>query len=242
MTKRPVLSILAALILFFSCSSTVNADSSFWTLLFKAPGLLEQAYSYKDELSSYLYILDEIKQGRPLAGSSGVEGVSDQVVSSVLSVDEVVSEPTTTTTPTFMPAPTEVAVKTSDTPTPSKVPAVASTGHAQFIMGQINAFRSQNGMSVAATDANTCSFAALRAKELSASFSHSGFSSRRDSGSLPYPSWSYVTENIAMNSDYKDVFNQWKNSSGHANNMLGDTPYICVRKFGDYYAMEGLRP
>jgi uncharacterized protein YkwD len=97
-----------------------------------------------------------------------------------------------------------------------------------FILSQINKYRTGNNIAPASKDSHTCSFASLRARELATAFSHDGFTQRKNTGTLPYPSWSNVTENIAMNSNYKDVINQWLNSAGHAQNMLADTPlYLC---------------
>ncbi|MBA3723424.1 MAG: CAP domain-containing protein [Candidatus Levybacteria bacterium] len=111
-----------------------------------------------------------------------------------------------------------------------------------FIMHEINAFRSKNGLSSVTTNAQVCAFAATRAQEITASFNHDGFQSRADAKTLPYSNWSNVTENIAMTSNYKDVVNMWENSAGHAANMRADTPFVCVRQQGNYFAYQGMKP
>ena len=109
-------------------------------------------------------------------------------------------------------------------------------------MGKINEYRASVGLPSVKTDKYTCEFAVTRAAEIVNNFNHDGFQNRVNSKTLPYPSFSSVTENIAMTSNYKDVVNMWINSSGHAANMRKDTPYVCVEKIGNYYAYEGWRP
>lgn len=111
-----------------------------------------------------------------------------------------------------------------------------------LIMQKINEYRVQNGLYKVKTNQETCSFAQKRAQEIASSFSHDGFRSRFDNKTLPYASYSEVTENIAMTSDYKEVVNMWINSSGHAENMRRDTPFVCVAQNGNYFAYEGWKP
>ena len=59
---------------------------------------------------------------------------------------------------------------------------------------------------------------------------------------LDYHSWSKVTENIAETPNYAEVVNLWANSPGHAENMRADTPFVCVRQAGNYFAYEGMKP
>lgn len=101
-------------------------------------------------------------------------------------------------------------------------------------MDKINAYRATRGLSPVQEHPDVCAYAELRAKELVKSFSHNGTSH-------PYK-YSLVTENIAMTTNPSEVFDLWKNSPGHAENMRKDTPYVCVRSSGDYYAYEGWRP
>lgn len=108
-------------------------------------------------------------------------------------------------------------------------------------MDAINAYRVSNGLAKVSQDPLTCSFATTRAKEIASNFNHDGFTSRINNHTLPYPSYHEITENIVMTSDYKEVVTIWINSPGHAENMRKDTPFVCVAKFGDYYAYEGLR-
>lgn len=129
------------------------------------------------------------------------------------------------------------------TETPSPADTTAPTSDAMsFIMTEINKYRSAQGLSSVQTNAETCSFAATRAAEIISSFNHDGFQNRITDKTLPYKSWSNVTENIAMTSNYKDVVTMWINSPGHAANMRSDTPFVCVRQSGNYFAYEGMRP
>ena len=109
-------------------------------------------------------------------------------------------------------------------------------------MTKINEYRKSQGLSEVKTDQYTCDFAKTRAGEIATSFNHDGFRSRINNKSLPYPSYSQVTENIAMTSNYQDVVNMWISFSGHAENMRKDTPYVCVERNDNYYAYEGWRP
>jgi uncharacterized protein YkwD len=109
-------------------------------------------------------------------------------------------------------------------------------------MNGINDYRKSQGLGSVQTDSNTCNFADTRAKEITSGFNHNGFDQRAASKTLPYPSYHYVTENIAMTSNYKDVVNMWVNSPPHAANMRADTPYVCVSQSGNYFAYEGWRP
>lgn len=108
-------------------------------------------------------------------------------------------------------------------------------------MNAINSYRSSQGLAKVSQDPLTCSFAATRAKEIASNFNHDGFTNRINSHALPYPSYHEITENIVMTSDYKEVVSIWINSPGHAENMRKDTPFVCVAKYGNYYAYEGLR-
>lgn len=139
--------------------------------------------------------------------------------------------PLPTTTPT--PKPT---VKPNPTNTPG------ATNVQEFIMNKINEYRKAHNLTEVKTNQVTCDFARTRAREISANFSHKGFNDRVSSKTLPYSSYSLVTENLAMTSNYQNVVNMWINSPGHAENMRKDTPFVCVEQFGNYYAYEGWKP
>lgn len=166
--------------------------------------------------------------------------------------------PTPSLTSTPSPTPTPIRIPTS-TPTlvPTATPLSASTKKVQisptqavaqqitvqaFIMNEINTYRASQGLSSVQTQTDVCAFARTRAQEIVSSFNHNGFRERINNNSLPYSSYSSVTENIAMNADYKGVVTQWINSSGHAENMRKDTPFVCVENSGNYYAYEGWKP
>ncbi|MCL5783861.1 MAG: CAP domain-containing protein [Patescibacteria group bacterium] len=151
--------------------------------------------------------------------------------------------------PTFtppQPTPTSTSTLTPVTPTPTQsVPTSTpqpNLSMRDYLMQQINNYRSSQGLSPVKTDSYTCNFADARAHEISTNFSHDGFTSRINSKTLPYPSYSYITENIAMTSNFKDVVNMWINSPEHASNLRADTPYACVGNYQNYFAYEGWKP
>lgn len=230
MYKRAVLSVITALALLHTSYQTTYASNSIWDYLFSAPSIFKSLNDHKVNLFSYIDRLNSLSD-------SSVLGIEDQYDEGGKEFEEL-PELANLISPSPTVIPTSPPVKPTDTP----VHTDTSTGSNSFILSQINQYRTTNGLSPASTDPRTCSFALLRANEISKNFSHSGFTSRRDSSSLPYPSWTKATENIAMNSDYRQVFITWKNSLGHSANMLQDTPYICVRSVGNFHAMEGWRP
>lgn len=141
-------------------------------------------------------------------------------------------------TPTSKPSitPTKTAI-----PTPTITNTVSLTKQ-QYIMQAINNYRKSIGLSTVQTSLETCSFAKVRAKEISVNFNHDGFRNRINNKQLPYITWSQVTENLAMTSNFKNVVNMWITSPGHAENMRKNTPFVCVENYGNYYAYEGMRP
>lgn len=152
------------------------------------------------------------------------------------------ASPTPTLKPTDTPMPTPT-LKSTPTPIQTlKTSLPTSTTASDYILSRINDYRKSNGLSPASSNGETCSFANTRAKEISTYFNHDGFTSRMNDHTLPYPSYHEITENISMNSNYTDVVTQWINSPGHAENMRRDTPFICVVKYGNYYAYEGWKP
>lgn len=163
-----------------------------------------------------------------------------------------IATPTIYTRPIVpLPSPTPIKslAKRSTTVSPTKAakPSASTEGSIlgdamAFIMSEINKYRSEHGLGAVQTSAETCTFAAMRASEIVSNFSHDGFQSRIDSKTLPYTSWSSVTENIAMTTNYTEVVTMWANSPGHAENMRADTPFVCVRQSGNYYAYVGMKP
>ncbi len=117
-----------------------------------------------------------------------------------------------------------------------------TTSPTDYILEEINEYRAKFNLSKIMANTETCSFAKTRAEEISNKFNHDGFNNRVTDKNIPYPSYSEVTENIAYNTDYTDVVDRWIASPGHEANMKKNTPFICIAKFGDYYAFEGWRP
>lgn len=153
---------------------------------------------------------------------------------------DITPTPSRNISPTKIPNGTTQEVN-KPTPTPTKPPSTYND-QLSYIMVEINNYRASQGLSSVQKNDETCNFAATRAQELVSNFSHDGFTNRINNKSIPYATWSKVTENIAMTSDFKQVVTLWKNSSGHAANMRADTPYVCVRNSGNNYAYEGMKP
>lgn len=179
---------------------------------------------------------------------TNIFGVSQPNLLTANHIVPTIPVPSPTIAPTITPQPTKTVIPTSTKallPITTPIPAPStsnSTTMEDFFLQKINDFRHSKGLSSVQKNLNTCNFAKIRAQEITSGFNHDGFTNRINSKSLPYPSYKLVTENIAMNSNYQDIVNQWANSAGHAANMSADTPYVCVEVLGNYYAYEGWKP
>ncbi|QQG44591.1 MAG: hypothetical protein HYW86_01620 [Candidatus Roizmanbacteria bacterium] len=142
-------------------------------------------------------------------------------------------------TPTLQPTIAPTAVPTA---APTSSPSVSIDDPIGYIMNAINDYRRSKGLSSVSPDPNTCNLARIRSGEIVDNFNHENFYNMGNNNTLPYPSYSQVTENLAMIDDYKKVVDLWINSPTHAENMQKDTPYVCVASNGYYYAYEGWRP
>ncbi len=159
-------------------------------------------------------------------------------------IAKIKPSPTTTPKTTRNPTQNPTPIPTRPiSPTPTFTPTPAPTSDvSSYLINEVNKYRASQGLSPVQTNDQTCSFAATRAQEIATSFGHDGFTSRLNSKTLPYTTWSRVTENIAMTSDYQHVVPMWINSAGHAANMRADTPFVCIIQNGSYYAYEGMKP
>lgn len=124
-----------------------------------------------------------------------------------------------------------------------KISSIANAGvqvlaNKDYVFKAINNYRVSKGLSILNNDTYACDFAKLRVNEISNNFNHDGFNNRINGKTLPYPSYSSITENIAMNSNYKEVANTWINSPPHALNLEKDATYACVESVSDYYVFE----
>lgn len=135
--------------------------------------------------------------------------------------------------------PTTIPIEISASVAPTSIPEPISTGNS--LIDSINEYRLTKGRSQISPGGSTCDFATTRASEISSDFSHNGFTSRRDSGSLPYPSYSNVVENIAMTSDGNSAVEMWKASPTHDANLQSDITYGCIANSGSYFVFEGLK-
>lgn len=142
---------------------------------------------------------------------------------------------TRTTLPSLTPTPTIFEPESK---------AISTESPTDSILNQVNEYRTSLGLSRVGSNSETCSFAQTRAKEIASldTFNHGGFRNRINSKTLPYPGYHEVTENIAYNIDFTDVVNRWISSPGHAENMRKNTKFVCIGKYGDYYASEGWSP
>lgn len=147
-----------------------------------------------------------------------------------------------TATPTPLILTSTPVSQPSTSASPTKPPNQQSEDITGYIMNAINDYRRSLGLGPFQTDPYTCSFAKIRAQEISTNFSHEGFTQRLNNHNFPFPEYSYITENIAVTPNYKDVVNLWINSPAHAANMQKDTPFVCVQNYGNYYAYEGWKP
>lgn len=111
-----------------------------------------------------------------------------------------------------------------------------------YIIKEINQYRASFNLPPVQTSKETCDFAKIRAQEVAVNFGHEGFNRRAQNKTLPYGHWTAVTENLAMTSDYKQVVTMWAHSPGHAKNMRADTPYVCVKQYGNYFAYLAMKP
>lgn len=107
-------------------------------------------------------------------------------------------------------------------------------------IAKVNEFRASKGLPPVTINPLTCQFAAIRAREAFGNFNHDGFYNRVKNYTLPYPKYRLITENLAWAPNNQDAVNMWINSPSHAANLLKNTKYACVEKYGDYYAYEGL--
>lgn len=121
-------------------------------------------------------------------------------------------------------------------------PTLVTQNSASDLLQQVNNFRASKGLGPIQSDPYTCAFANTRAGEITSAFNHDGFSGRVNSKTLPYPSYSEIAENIAMNSDKNAVIQGWIDSPGHNENMRKDVPYGCVVGSGNFYVFEAWKP
>lgn len=176
--------------------------------------------------------------------SSNIPTVSPTLTPTLTLAPIPTSTPSPTPTPSPKPTiiPTISNINTSTNEKPKTNDNTAKNDVKSYIMNEVNEFRKSKGLYEVKTDTHTCDFAKARSHEITSNFNHEGFNNRISSNSLPYPTFSSVTENIAMNSDYTDVVSKWITSFQHAENMQKDTPFVCVENEGNYYAYEGWKP
>jgi uncharacterized protein YkwD len=140
--------------------------------------------------------------------------------------------------PSLSPSPAPIAVPLS----PIHKPSPNQLSPQELLLVEINKYRASRNLKPLATSLEVCNFAQTRAQEISTGFNHEGFNNRVNSKTLPYKSFSEVVENIAQNSNYKEVLNSWLNSPPHTANLEKDVPFGCVAILNSFYVYEGLKP
>lgn len=183
--------------------------------------------------------------GIPFPKSSGISPTTKVNVPTPIITQAPNAGTSATLTPTPTKPPTLISTRTSlptATLTPQLTRTTAMDPTETMLMQGINQYRASQGLGPVANDPHTCSFAQTRANEIGNGFNHDGFNNRVSNKTLPYPSYHQVTENIAETQDPNQVVTLWVNSPGHAENMRQDTPYVCVKWSGNFYAYEGWRP
>jgi uncharacterized protein YkwD len=176
------------------------------------------------ELTSSIFYIKNL-------ATNGTDNLEEESESSTKVESEPTAPPTVAIIPTNYP-----------TATPQPVLGETSVGSTAHMLNEINIYRKSQGLPEVRTDPHTCNFAKIRAQEISTSFSHEGFQNRMNTNSLPYPSYSEVTENIAMHSDYSAVVPMWIGSPGHEANLKKNTSFACIAQHGSYFAYEGWQP
>lgn len=219
MLKKPVLALVTAInLLIFK----VNIANAFFTPLYNLQYFnIQRSYSFPFYSPFFQYPTSNIKPK-----TTNTPSPTPARVTAV--------RPAIATTPAATPLVTP-------TPAPTVLAETTDSVHA-YIMTEINAYRRSLGLSEIQTDPYTCDFAKVRAIEISTGFDHSGFSSRRANNTLPYPTFTKVTENIARTANYQQVADMWINSPPHAQNLRKDTPFVCAESYGNFYAYEGWKP
>ena len=131
------------------------------------------------------------------------------------------AKPAETTTTPAKPVETTTPVKPAETTTPA-VTTVSS--EISSVLSLVNSERAKNGLGALKLDDRLCALADIRAKEITASFSHtrpdgtSCFTVFKQNG----VTYRYAGENLAYGqTSAAAVMNGWMNSSGHRANILG---------------------
>lgn len=182
-----------------------------------------------------------LSSSKQISQASTKENIPTQPTASPYPTQPPQPTPTSTPTPTTPmpiyttpPTPTYVTPPTF-TPTPTTAPILPSLDVSSYLISEVNRYRTSLGLGPVQTSSATCDFALIRAQEISINFSHDGFH-------IPYATMSHATENLAQTSNYQDVVPMWIGSTTHAENLRADTPFACIKQYGDYYAFEGMKP
>lgn len=184
-------------------------------------------------LGSYVTTFDAINQNTSPSRKNEIPPEEIQTSQNTTQTEKI-ETPTTTTLLTPTP-------KISD-PKTTKSAILEASDNATGLFNQINTYRQENGLPSFSYNQIVCDFAITRAQELINDFSHRGFRTRIDSGTLPYSDYSHVAENIADTDTPKRAFELWHNSPGHNENMLSGASYGCIGNIGRLYTLELWEP
>lgn len=179
------------------------------------------------------------------------DGAAHKVLAAKVNIEysiSVTSTPVPTIPVTLAPSNTPAPIKIVRAPkrklliNSEKIASTSDISPTNYILAGINDYRVSKGLSKVSSNTETCNFAKTRAEEIAKSFTHDGFNKRVSDNNLPYPSYHEVAENIAYNADYTNVVTTWIASPGHEENIRKNTPFICIGRYGNYYAFESWRP
>jgi uncharacterized protein YkwD len=249
--KKAARNILLSILLLFVLVKPVYADNNNSNMSYFADIklLIQQIGEKFRDLVIQIKVPDEVLIPRPSPNPKLSNSLTPIFTQTISSIPEISISPSVTktftisqgpfpkATLTVSPQPTTTPLPTI-TPLPSNGPLTQVSDPTDFLLAEINTYRQSLGLSNVEEDRDSCSFATVRAREIFNNFSHEDFNKRIEDKSLPYISYTLVTENIAYNSDYTKVVTEWIASPGHAENLRQDTRYACIGKFDNYYTYE----
>jgi uncharacterized protein YkwD len=153
------------------------------------------------------------------------------------------------------PSPTANPVKATVKPKVVINPTEDLTNDQKFVMTEINKYRVSKGLKEVTAEVSVCELAQQRADEFNqlitndpyflskpeaTSAGHQGFWNRVNNNTLPHGgNW---TENLAGYLSISRVVSSWIASPTHEENLVDDTPYVCVKNSGSAWAMIGWKP
>jgi len=140
-----------------------------------------------------------------------------------------------TITPTAKPT-----VKPTLTPTSTPIEKVETSLNSSIILGQVNTYRQNKGLSILSEHDALCSLASIRAKESVTDWSHNGFFAKAKVVQNNY-GFAEVVENLVKDYSEMEVVPAWLNSPTHKRNLDVNLKYGCIRCYELNCAFIGAR-